>query len=381
MALRLQGTFIDFQPSSAAIGRKRRRSAPPCLQHGPDDTVELPNGLFYLTRCATRESCYRDLQINEDRDYLWALIERTQRLPQISSQKKEGDESIASYASNSFEDDGGWTCVCGIISSPGALFCWSCGCSKAVVRPTESNARSKSKQAVGGKAAAKAPVSKKKQVAEEVAKKRQSAEDSLVASAIEISKVPVPLASVTSHYLLPSDISTGTLSMDTLPTVDSTMDSAADSLQPLGEGIDEGCPSPSLSVGLESADSSLQEVTTLMICALPFQVTSEELLEAIDSLGFEGTYDFLYMPSRSTKKCGKLRPGNVGYAFVNFRKAEDAARFTVVFPGYGFPGVVTDKQILVRAAACQGYDANCCLHLFNKKHQSSVMTFPEKISE
>lgn len=369
MALRLQGTFIDFQPSSTVIGRKRRRSCPPCLQHNPEDTVELPNGLFYLTRCATRESCYSDLQINEDRDYLWALIERTQRLPQISSQKKDGDANASNSDSNSFESEGGWTCACGVYSTPGALFCWSCGSSKAAVQPTDSNSRSKAKQALGGKALTKTTGHAKK--------KKPISEDLVPCS----DNSRVPLISVTSQYLLPfeHDQSTVTRSMDSQDSFLAV--STVDSLPQLGEGLDEGSPSPSPSGGADSVDGMSQEVTTLMICALPFQVTSEELLEAIDSLGFEGLYDFLYMPSRSTKKCGKLRPGNVGYAFVNFRKSEDAARFAMVFPGYTFPGVTSEKQILVRAAACQGYDANCCLHLFNKKHQSSVMTFPERISE
>jgi hypothetical protein len=374
VALRLQGTFIDFQPSSTVIGRKRRRSCPPCLQHGPDDTVELPNGLFYLTRCATRESCYNDLQINEDRDYLWALIERTQRLPQIRSRNTDGDVGATSDESNGLESEGGWTCACGVYSSPGALFCWSCGCSKQVVRPCDESPRRKSKQAGVGKASTRAVGN---------VKKKQAAEEILVSSRVSTASShengEAPLGTVTSHYLLPTEQHAITLSMDSLPTFAST--SVDDSLAPLGEGIDNGTPPDSLSVGVESVDGISQDITTLMICALPFRVTSEELLEAVDSLGFEGTYDFVYMPSRSTKKCGKVRPGNVGYAFVNFRNPEDASKFAMIFPGFTFPGVESDKQILVRAAACQGYDANCCLHLFNKKHQSSVMTFPERISE
>jgi hypothetical protein len=248
------------------------------------------------------------------------------------------------------------------------LFCWSCGCSKQVVRPCDESPRRKSKQAGGGKASARAAGN---------VKKKQAAEEILVSSH-ENCKAP-PLGTVTSYYMLPTEEGSLTPSMESLPTFPSS--SVDDSLAPLGEGIDNGSPPDSLSVGVESVDGISQDITTLMICALPFRVTSEELLEAVDSLGFEGTYDFVYMPSRSTKKCGKVRPGNVGYAFVNFRKPEDAEKFAMIFPGYTFPGVESDKQILVRAAACQGYDANCCLHLFNKKHQSSVMTFPERISE
>jgi hypothetical protein len=125
----------------------------------------------------------------------------------------------------------------------------------------------------------------------------------------------------------------------------------------------------------EFADGPNQEITTLMICALPFQITGDKLIQAIDSFGFAGLYDFVYIPSRSTKKHGKSRQGNVGYGFVNFRRSEDAADFAATFSGYKFPGILSGRQLTVRPAACQGYAANLTLHS-DKKDQSGMLTFP-----
>jgi hypothetical protein len=129
---------------------------------------------------------------------------------------------------------------------------------------------------------------------------------------------------------------------------------------------------------IESVDTTpVQEVTTLMVCPLPYEVCSEELLEAVNALGFAGAYDFVYMPSRSTRKGAKSRKGNVGYAFVNFGTAERATQFTAAFESYSFPDVDDDRQIAVKAAACQGYTANFAMYLANKKRkQGDFMTFP-----
>jgi hypothetical protein len=140
------------------------------------------------------------------------------------------------------------------------------------------------------------------------------------------------------------------------------------------------CEGPSNS-GSESTDGSQQEITTIMICSLPFRVTNTQLIDAINALGFNGLYDFVYMPSRSSKsrsskaKAEKsLRRGNVGYAFVNFRSADDASRFSDTFQNFQFQGVPSDKEVLVKPAVCQGYEANVNLH-FNKLNPGSMLTF------
>jgi len=61
--------------------------------------------------------------------------------------------------------------------------------------------------------------------------------------------------------------------------------------------------------------------TTLMIRNLPVEVRQQEFQREVDESGFEGQYDFLHVPVALCSGVSK------GFAFVNFRTAEAAARF------------------------------------------------------
>jgi len=61
-----------------------------------------------------------------------------------------------------------------------------------------------------------------------------------------------------------------------------------------------------------------REITTLMIRNVPNICTTMFLMEALDSLGFQNKYDFIYLPMDN----GSLR--SIGYAFVNFMLPEVA---------------------------------------------------------
>jgi len=185
-----------------------------------------------------------------------------------------------------------------------------------------------------------------------------------------------------------------TISKHSLESLGNVISKYAPSLEALADtvsnkaGSSEGsddkdvstCEGPSNS-GSESTEGGQQEITTIMICSLPFRVTNTQLIDAINALGFTGLYDFVYMPSRSSKsrsskaKAEKsMRRGNVGYAFVNFRSAEHAASFSDMFQNFKFQDVPSDKEVLAKPAVCQGYEANMSLH-FNKLNPGSMMTF------
>lgn len=68
--------------------------------------------------------------------------------------------------------------------------------------------------------------------------------------------------------------------------------------------------------------------TTVMLRNIPNRYTQSMLLALIDENGFQNCYDFIYLPM-------DFRNGvNLGYAFVNVLRHEDALRLTEVFQGF-----------------------------------------------
>eukprot|EP00929_Paragymnodinium_shiwhaense_P053899 TRINITY_DN2701_c0_g1_i4.p1 TRINITY_DN2701_c0_g1~~TRINITY_DN2701_c0_g1_i4.p1 ORF type:complete len:198 (-),score=30.67 TRINITY_DN2701_c0_g1_i4:388-939(-) len=63
--------------------------------------------------------------------------------------------------------------------------------------------------------------------------------------------------------------------------------------------------------------------STLMMQNLPGRCQRVEVLCAVDKLGFEGLYDFFYMPQRNATG----RSQNYGYAFINFTEPATCSRF------------------------------------------------------
>eukprot|EP00811_Abedinium_folium_P037105 NODE_9751_length_1401_cov_17.595761.p1 GENE.NODE_9751_length_1401_cov_17.595761~~NODE_9751_length_1401_cov_17.595761.p1 ORF type:complete len:352 (+),score=20.98 NODE_9751_length_1401_cov_17.595761:98-1057(+) len=106
----------------------------------------------------------------------------------------------------------------------------------------------------------------------------------------------------------------------------------------------------------ESADQHGAPVafTTLMIRNIPNRYTQRDLVTELDSLGFAGAFDFVYLPVDT----GTM--ANVGYAFVNFVNADRAQCCSEALNNYRFcryqktPG----KVARVSVAHIQGLEAN-----------------------
>jgi RNA recognition motif-containing protein len=95
--------------------------------------------------------------------------------------------------------------------------------------------------------------------------------------------------------------------------------------------------------------------TTLMIRNIPNSYTQRELLKELESLGFAGAFDFLYMP------VDKGTMSNVGYAFVNFVDGEWANRcLTRLSKHYRFKRhrSTSGKIARVSVAHIQGLEMN-----------------------
>lgn len=109
----------------------------------------------------------------------------------------------------------------------------------------------------------------------------------------------------------------------------------------------------------ENVNSSLKPKScnaaprTLMICNLPCRIGYDELVEAIDSIGFGDAFEFVHLASRY-----KQPDSNLGYAFVNFFSPKDAARFARAFEGYHFDNKGSKKACTVKVAKSQGFNGS-----------------------
>lgn len=93
-------------------------------------------------------------------------------------------------------------------------------------------------------------------------------------------------------------------------------------------------------------------VTTVMLRNIPNKYTQNTLLQEINETGFEGTYNFFYLPMDVHNR------SNVGYAFINFERPADAERFRRSFSDHQFQRFHSRKIGIVCIAHVQGLDEN-----------------------
>jgi len=112
----------------------------------------------------------------------------------------------------------------------------------------------------------------------------------------------------------------------------------------------------------EEFSKSNREVppTTMMIRNIPNRYNQKEFVREFESLGFGGTFDFLYLPM------DRKSHASVGYCFVNFVDGHWAARCAEVFENYTFKMQKKGKErtTSVSVAHLQGLEANI-LHYKN----------------
>eukprot|EP00929_Paragymnodinium_shiwhaense_P045250 TRINITY_DN2313_c0_g1_i1.p1 TRINITY_DN2313_c0_g1~~TRINITY_DN2313_c0_g1_i1.p1 ORF type:complete len:234 (-),score=26.91 TRINITY_DN2313_c0_g1_i1:428-1129(-) len=64
-----------------------------------------------------------------------------------------------------------------------------------------------------------------------------------------------------------------------------------------------------------------ETLTTVMIKNIPSRASPQEVMQTVDALGFQGAYDFFYLPCRNMNAKSETMSVNHGYAFINFRTA------------------------------------------------------------
>lgn len=97
-------------------------------------------------------------------------------------------------------------------------------------------------------------------------------------------------------------------------------------------------------------NGSKTEVTTVMIKGIPCKYSQNRMIQLLDKMGFEGKYDFMYLPH-----VGKSS-SNLGYAFVNFVEAESVPLCTTALDGLQLDPERSVKTCRVIPADIQGLD-------------------------
>eukprot|EP00929_Paragymnodinium_shiwhaense_P111370 TRINITY_DN7934_c0_g2_i2.p1 TRINITY_DN7934_c0_g2~~TRINITY_DN7934_c0_g2_i2.p1 ORF type:complete len:375 (-),score=71.45 TRINITY_DN7934_c0_g2_i2:269-1393(-) len=116
---------------------------------------------------------------------------------------------------------------------------------------------------------------------------------------------------------------------------------------------------------LEGACSmDTESATTLLIRHIPCRVVQSQLVDAVNSMGFDGKYDLIYLPLGGRSE---TVVSNLGYGFINMLTVEDAKAFATAFEGYRFKWSGSQKVCAVRNARIQGFRGN----LINFAHSSA----------
>jgi len=112
------------------------------------------------------------------------------------------------------------------------------------------------------------------------------------------------------------------------------------------------------------ADKTGHSRTTVMLRNVPNNYTRQMLMELLDSAGFGGRYDFLYLP------CDFKTNSGLGFAFVNLVTPEVAEHLRVKLTGFKNWAIPSAKVCEVgwSSADQQGLDAN-----LERYRNSSVM--------
>lgn len=116
----------------------------------------------------------------------------------------------------------------------------------------------------------------------------------------------------------------------------------------------EAVSMPGLNSSMPNPSAAWAGKTTAMMRNLPNKYTQSMLLEELNSAGFLGCFDFMYLPIDPETRA------NRGYAFINFSTPAYAWMFKLSFEGKKTSCFSTDslKVVSVTPAALQGFDAN-----------------------
>mmetsp|Transcript_23839 Transcript_23839/g.63845 ORF Transcript_23839/g.63845 Transcript_23839/m.63845 type:complete len:274 (-) Transcript_23839:225-1046(-) len=98
-------------------------------------------------------------------------------------------------------------------------------------------------------------------------------------------------------------------------------------------------------------EHELIDVTTVMLRNIACRATAEMIAETLDTEGFAGTYNFVFVPRCVRRRNSKN--SNLGYGFVDFKTSEDVAECKRRLDGLRLGGRATEKRVEVVLARSQ----------------------------
>lgn len=107
--------------------------------------------------------------------------------------------------------------------------------------------------------------------------------------------------------------------------------------------------------------------TTVLMRNIPNHMSRQLLLKLLDTCGFKGAYDLLYLPVDFRTM------SNLGYAFVNLVSDEEVERFNAYFTGFTDWGIPSEKACVVdMSQAHPGREAQIERHRNSALNHESV---------
>jgi len=128
-----------------------------------------------------------------------------------------------------------------------------------------------------------------------------------------------------------------------------------------------------------AAGGGLSGNITVMMRHIPCKYTQGKFMNELNNAGFEGSYDFLYLP------LDHRNPGNRGFAFINFLSPQLAEEFYSYYHGQKLRHFEATSPIAVMPADVQGFEESAerfyTLSLKKKKnHGEPVFLRPLKVN-
>ncbi|CAK0799713.1 unnamed protein product [Prorocentrum cordatum] len=148
-------------------------------------------------------------------------------------------------------------------------------------------------------------------------------------------------------------------------TLYSPLSSGAEAFVPKNLAL-AGGPRPRLG----GDDPNAPQWTTVMMRNVPVSYTCDSLIDLLESKGFSGWFDFVYVPIKRTEVLG------VGYAFINLTSPERAQEFMLAFEGFdGWASSSSEAACSMRWSICQGLGENVSRYRNSPFMRDNVPTF------